>query len=219
MGGCTLECLPVRHQCFIRIRRFCACELFRPAFCALIDGNGKVILKHRPVPLLGVDEDQGWHYIALEYVDGQSMQKWLDELGRMQAKSLERQGADPYAGRRLASLFLDAGLGYGGSCFPKDVKALAYMAAEKGRHPQLLHAVMEINNDRRPMVVHRLKEMLGDLRGKTVGLLGLVVASCQFVGRRFQDSIECAAERGVDEKVRAQHAVIVDGLIVAAVLQ
>jgi UDPglucose 6-dehydrogenase len=75
--------------------------------------------------------------------------------------------------KRIGSAFLDAGLGYGGSCFPKDVKALAYMAAEKGRHPQLLHAVMEINNDRRPMVVTRLKEILDDLRGKTVGLLGL----------------------------------------------
>jgi UDPglucose 6-dehydrogenase len=75
--------------------------------------------------------------------------------------------------RRIGSMFLDAGLGYGGSCFPKDVKALAYMAAEMGRHPQLLHAVMEINDDRRPMAVIHLKEMLGDLKGKTVGLLGL----------------------------------------------
>lgn len=75
--------------------------------------------------------------------------------------------------KRIGPMFLDAGLGYGGSCFPKDVKALAYMAAEKGRHPQLLHAVMDINDDRRPMVVSRLKEILGDLRGKTIGLLGL----------------------------------------------
>ncbi|MBN1147429.1 MAG: UDP-glucose/GDP-mannose dehydrogenase family protein [Anaerolineales bacterium] len=75
--------------------------------------------------------------------------------------------------KRIGPLFLDAGLGYGGSCFPKDVKALAYMAAEKGRHPQLLRAVMEINADRRPMAVNRLREMLGDLDGKTIGLLGL----------------------------------------------
>jgi UDPglucose 6-dehydrogenase len=75
--------------------------------------------------------------------------------------------------KRIGPAFLDAGLGYGGSCFPKDVKALAFMAAEMGRHPQLLHAVMEINNDRRPMAVNRLKEMLGGLQGKTVGLLGL----------------------------------------------
>jgi len=75
--------------------------------------------------------------------------------------------------QRIGSHFLDAGLGYGGSCFPKDVKALSYMAAEKGRHPQMLHAVMDINNDRRPLVTKRLHEMLGDLKGKTVGLLGL----------------------------------------------
>ena len=75
--------------------------------------------------------------------------------------------------KRIGPYFLDAGLGYGGSCFPKDVKALTYMAAEKGRHPQLLNAVMEINDDRRPMVVIRLEEMLGDLSGKVVGLLGL----------------------------------------------
>lgn len=74
---------------------------------------------------------------------------------------------------RIGKQFLDAGVGYGGSCFPKDVKALAYMAAEKGRHPQLLYAVMEINNDRREMVITHLNEMVGDLKGKLIGLLGL----------------------------------------------
>jgi UDPglucose 6-dehydrogenase len=53
------------------------------------------------------------------------------------------------------------------------VKALAYMAAQKGRHPQLLQAVMDINADRRPMLVEKVREALGDLTGKTVGLLGL----------------------------------------------
>lgn len=74
---------------------------------------------------------------------------------------------------RIGKQFLDAGIGYGGSCFPKDVKALAYMAAEKGRHPQLLYAVMEINDDRREMVINHIKQMIGDLKGKVVGLLGL----------------------------------------------
>ncbi len=75
--------------------------------------------------------------------------------------------------KRIGQAFLDAGLGYGGSCFPKDVKALAYMAAEKGRHPQLLNIVMEINDDRRPMAIDHLAEMLGGLKGTTIGLLGL----------------------------------------------
>ena len=78
-------------------------------------------------------------------------------------------GYDPRIGRA----FLEAGLGYGGSCFPKDVKALAYMAAEKGRHPQLLEAVMDINADSRRRIVERVQDLLGGLRGKTIGLLGL----------------------------------------------
>ncbi len=75
--------------------------------------------------------------------------------------------------KRIGPMFLEAGLGYGGSCFPKDVKALAYMAEEKGRHPQLLKAVMEINADRRNMAMMRIQEMLGSLDGKTIGLMGL----------------------------------------------
>ncbi len=76
---------------------------------------------------------------------------------------------------RIGSSFLNAGIGYGGSCFPKDVKALAFMAEEKGRHPQLLHSVMEINTDRRVMAVEQAKSLLGskDLTGKTIGMLGL----------------------------------------------
>ena len=74
---------------------------------------------------------------------------------------------------RIGKQFLDAGVGYGGSCFPKDVKALAYMAAEKGRHPQLLYTVMEINDDRREMAIVHIKEMVGNLTGKVIGLLGL----------------------------------------------
>jgi len=76
---------------------------------------------------------------------------------------------------RIGPSFLNAGIGYGGSCFPKDVKALAYMAEKSGRHPQLLHSVMDINTDRRVMAVEQVKSMLGseDLAGKTIGMLGL----------------------------------------------
>ncbi len=75
--------------------------------------------------------------------------------------------------RRIGHAFLDAGLGYGGSCFAKDISALAYMAEEAGLHPQLLHAVMEINSDQRRLVSDRLTAILGSLRGCTVGVLGL----------------------------------------------
>lgn len=75
--------------------------------------------------------------------------------------------------QRIGHGYLDAGVGYGGSCFPKDVKALTYMAEVKGRHPQLLRAVMDINDDQRRQVIRKLDRALGGLRDKTIGLLGL----------------------------------------------
>jgi UDPglucose 6-dehydrogenase len=75
--------------------------------------------------------------------------------------------------KRIGPEFLDAGIGYGGSCFPKDVQALAHMAAIHGCHPQLLRAVMDINRDQRRQVIHKLRERLGTLDEKVVGVLGL----------------------------------------------
>jgi UDPglucose 6-dehydrogenase len=74
---------------------------------------------------------------------------------------------------RIGHGYLDPGVGYGGSCFPKDVKALTYMAEIKGRHPQLLRAVMDINDDQRRQVVRKLDQALGGLRDRTIGMLGL----------------------------------------------
>jgi UDPglucose 6-dehydrogenase len=74
---------------------------------------------------------------------------------------------------RIGKQFLDAGLGYGGSCFPKDVKALAFMGDEMGVETRILNSVMEVNGARRTAIVEKLDEMLGGLKGKTVGLLGL----------------------------------------------
>lgn len=74
---------------------------------------------------------------------------------------------------RIGRHFLDAGLGWGGSCFPKDVQALAYMAKEKGLNPRILNEVMNVNYDRRKEVTQHVESMLGGLKGKTVGMLGL----------------------------------------------
>ncbi|HEY0752886.1 MAG TPA: nucleotide sugar dehydrogenase [Ktedonobacteraceae bacterium] len=59
------------------------------------------------------------------------------------------------------------------NCFPKDVRALAHMADEAGLHPQLLHAVMDINHDQRRVVMNKLTSILGTLRGSSIGVLGL----------------------------------------------
>ena len=76
--------------------------------------------------------------------------------------------------KRIGSSYLDVGIGWGGSCFPKDVKALAALAERFNYHPELLNAVIEINRDQRMLVIDKLKECLdGSLDGRTVGLLGL----------------------------------------------
>ena len=75
--------------------------------------------------------------------------------------------------KRIGPAYLDAGLGFGGSCFPKDVRALAHMAAINGCHPQLLRTVLEINRDQRRIVVQRVRETLGTLESVPVGVLGL----------------------------------------------
>ena len=75
--------------------------------------------------------------------------------------------------RRISPEFLDAGVGYGGSCFPKDVKALEHMASMAGAHPQLLRAVMEINRDMRRRVLQKVRGALGSVEDRTIGVLGL----------------------------------------------
>ncbi len=75
---------------------------------------------------------------------------------------------------RIGRHFLDAGLGWGGSCFPKDVQALAYMAKERGLTPRILNDVMDVNYDRRKAVAKQVEALLGgSVRGKTIGMLGL----------------------------------------------
>jgi UDPglucose 6-dehydrogenase len=74
---------------------------------------------------------------------------------------------------RLGPHFLRAGIGYGGSCFPKDSLALKQLASNSGYHFQLLSAVIEVNELQKRRVIGKLKRHLGPLRGKTVALLGL----------------------------------------------
>src|SRR4051794_17698232 len=75
--------------------------------------------------------------------------------------------------KRLGPHFLNAGIGYGGSCFPKDSLALKQLASNSGYHFQLLSAVIEVNELQKRRVIGKLKRHLGTLRGKTVALLGL----------------------------------------------
>jgi UDPglucose 6-dehydrogenase len=74
---------------------------------------------------------------------------------------------------RLGPHFLRAGIGWGGSCFPKDGVALKQLASNSGYHFQLLNAVIEVNELQKRRVIGKLEKHLGKLSGKTIALLGL----------------------------------------------
>ena len=93
-----------------------------------------------------------------------------EELGADVREVADGMGLD----KRIGRTFLDAGLGWGGSCFPKDVKALSHMAEINNTNPQLLKAVMEINQNMRRRLVFKLRNALGgSLSDKEIGVLGL----------------------------------------------
>jgi UDPglucose 6-dehydrogenase len=75
--------------------------------------------------------------------------------------------------KRIGPYYLDAGIGWGGSCFGKDVSALTAVAEGLDYHPELLHAVRDINRDQRMLVIDKLRECLEELPGRVIGLLGL----------------------------------------------
>ncbi len=75
--------------------------------------------------------------------------------------------------RRIGKDFLKAGLGYGGSCFPKDTRALDYLSSVNGYNFSLLRAVIDVNNKQKLRVIQKLRWVLGDISGRNVAVLGL----------------------------------------------
>jgi UDPglucose 6-dehydrogenase len=92
-----------------------------------------------------------------------------EELGANVDEVARGMGLD----ERIGPAFLRAGLGYGGSCFPKDVTALKQLAGNSGYHFQLLTAVIEVNELQKRRAIGKLQKHLGTLVGKEVALLGL----------------------------------------------
>jgi len=74
---------------------------------------------------------------------------------------------------RIGKKFLHPGPGYGGSCFPKDTRALAQMGHERGYPLKLLRSVIEVNEEQRQRMVQKISLKVGDLKGKVIGVLGL----------------------------------------------
>lgn len=92
-----------------------------------------------------------------------------EAVGADVEKVAEGMGYD----KRIGRSFLNAGIGYGGSCFPKDVKALHHAAEENGYLFQLLKAVIEVNSQQKWLFYKKVKLALGTLEGKNIGIWGL----------------------------------------------
>ena len=75
--------------------------------------------------------------------------------------------------RRIGNKFLHAGPGFGGSCFPKDTQALASVARQFGRDSLIVDAVIEVNRKQRQAMVPKIEKLVGELKGKTIAILGL----------------------------------------------
>ncbi|MBI2577104.1 UDP-glucose/GDP-mannose dehydrogenase family protein [Candidatus Woesearchaeota archaeon] len=74
---------------------------------------------------------------------------------------------------RIGPRFLQAGLGYGGSCFPKDVRALVHMLKENSCSSSIMEAVEQVNREQQQILVHKAKAALGSLKGKSIAIWGL----------------------------------------------
>jgi UDPglucose 6-dehydrogenase len=108
-------------------------------------------------------------FLALKISYANAIAKLSESIGADALKVLEGIGAD----RRIGNMFLSPGPGYGGSCFPKDVKALISIAKDNDYQFALLEEVENINNQARRDIVRKARKMLGDVRNKKIGVLGL----------------------------------------------
>ena len=108
-------------------------------------------------------------FLAMKISFINELSRISDGVGADVTAIAEAMGMDS----RISPHFLEAGVGWGGSCFGKDLAALAATAREHGVEPRLLDATAEVNEDQRREVVRRLQHRLGSLRGRRITLLGL----------------------------------------------
>jgi UDPglucose 6-dehydrogenase len=105
--------------------------------------------------------------------------------------------------QRIGTHFLKPGIGFGGSCFPKDVSALKQLAGNSGYHFQLLTAVIEVNELQKRRVVAKLQKHLGSLVGKRIALLGLAFKANTDDMREASSLVLSARLQADGAKVRA----------------
>lgn len=105
-----------------------------------------------------------------------SYMNWLSNLAEATGANILQIRKGIGSDKRIGNAFLWAGVGYGGSCFPKDIKALRQMAIDNGLSSMLIDSIEEINAHQKSLLATKIAkyfELLGGLKGKTIGILGL----------------------------------------------
>jgi UDPglucose 6-dehydrogenase len=153
-----------------------ALDVMRQLYTPIVEQACVPIERRRPVPFIETDLASAE---MIKYAANAFLATKISFINEI-ANICERVGA--HVGQvahgigldeRIGRQFLNAGIGWGGSCFGKDVAALARMAADYGYEARILQAVQEVNAHQRQWVVQKLQERLKVLKGKTVGLMGL----------------------------------------------
>jgi UDPglucose 6-dehydrogenase len=144
-------------------------ELYRPLLTAAHGGEGTGELVRTDVASAEMIKLAANAFLATKISFINEIANVCETLGADVVEVARGMGLDA----RIGPKFLQAGLGYGGSCFTKDVSALKLLAGNSGYHFQLLNSVIEVNELQKRRVVSKLQRHLGELTGKRVALLGL----------------------------------------------
>lgn len=153
-----------------------AVEVMQRLYAPIVSGQYREVPGGDPVPVVVTDLSSAE---MVKYASNSFLATKISFINEI-ANICDRVGADVTqvaAGigldSRIGKKFLQAGIGWGGSCFPKDVSALIHTADDYGYDAQLLKAAVEVNNRQRQITLEKLQQVLKILKGKTVGLLGL----------------------------------------------
>lgn len=153
-----------------------AVEMMKDLYAPIVAGGYREQPGGEPVPVVVTDLSSAE---MVKYASNSFLATKISFINEI-ANICDRVGADVTQvatgiglDSRIGKKFLQAGIGWGGSCFPKDVSALIHTADDYGYEAQLLKAAVDVNNRQRQITLEKLQQVLKILKGKTVGLLGL----------------------------------------------
>lgn len=135
-------------------------ELYKPIKAPILitDVKSAELIKHASNSFLA---------LKISYINAVS--RICDVTGADIVKVAEGMGLD----KRISSSFLNAGIGYGGSCFPKDIEAFAWISRKKGYNFKLLNEVRNINDEQKKELIKKIIDVVWNIQGKTISILGL----------------------------------------------